>query len=125
MAELDRIRARQGGCKTGQAVATTAGNLPAKWVFHAVGPVWHGGNDGEHVLLASCYRACLGLAGVHGVKTITFPSISTGIYGYPVDLAAEVAVKAVRDHLVDTVCFVLYDAHTYEAYVDAGATVGL
>lgn len=125
MAELDVIRARQGGCPTGQAVATRAGNLPAKWVFHAVGPVWHGGGDGEAELLASCYRACLELAVERGVKKITFPSISTGVYGYPVELAAEVAVRAVKGHRVEEVCFVLFDARTRQAYVDAGATLGL
>ena len=83
MRELDVIRAQSGGCPTGSAVATTAGNLPAKYVFHAVGPVWRDGRHGEPELLAGCYRKCLELAAERGVRTISFPAISTGIYGYP------------------------------------------
>src|SRR5205807_174761 len=88
MRELDAIRAERGGCPTGSAVATGAGKLPAQYVFHAVGPVWHGGDRGEPELLAGCYRACLALARERGVRTISFPSISTGVYGYPLEPAA-------------------------------------
>ena len=125
MKELHAIRARQGGCPTGGAVVTGAGNLPAKWVFHAVGPVYRDGRHREPELLASCYRTCLQLAEERQVKTISFPSISTGIYGYPVDEAAPVAVAAVSAHLttaetcVEVAVFVLFDRATYDAYVRA------
>src|ERR1044071_7163655 len=95
MRELDQIRTRIGRCPTGGAVVTGAGNLPAKYVFHAVGPVYRDGNHGETELLASCYRKCLELAEEHGVHTISFPSISTGIYGYPMPDAAAVALGEV------------------------------
>jgi O-acetyl-ADP-ribose deacetylase (regulator of RNase III) len=81
------------GCATGSARATPGFNLPAKWVFHAVGPVWHGGQHGETEKLAGCYRTCMELARMHEVKTIAFPAISTGIYGYPKKPAAEIAVR--------------------------------
>ena len=97
MADLDRIRAKSGGCPTGSAVATTAGLLPAKFVFHAVGPIWHDGKHGEAELLASCYRTCLKLADERGVETISFPAISTGVYGYPAAQGARTAVETVRD----------------------------
>jgi O-acetyl-ADP-ribose deacetylase len=122
MSELDQIRARVGGCPTGGAVATTAGNLPAKWVFHAVGPVYSGGDSGEPELLASAYRSGLQLAEEHAAESLSFPSISTGIYGYPVHEAARIAVSTVRDHLVSAaeypkrVIFVLFDARTLAAY---------
>jgi O-acetyl-ADP-ribose deacetylase len=122
MRELDAIRARQDGCPTGSAVATTAGNLPAKWVFHAVGPIYNGGNSGEPELLASAYRSCLRLAEEHGAESLSFPAISTGVYGYPVDEAARIAVKTVRDHLASAaeypkrVVFVLFDVRTLAAY---------
>src|SRR5579872_2195539 len=85
MRELDGIRQKAGGCPTGSAVATGAGRLPAKYVFHAVGPVYRDGRHREPGLLASCYRKCLELAEERGVATITFPAISTGIYGYPLE----------------------------------------
>ena len=81
---------------TGSAVITTGGNLPAKHVIHTVGPIWRGGNAGEPNLLASCYRESLSLALENGIKTIAFPSISTGIYGYPIDRAADTALNAVK-----------------------------
>jgi O-acetyl-ADP-ribose deacetylase (regulator of RNase III) len=99
MEQLDVIRAAEGGCPTGSAVATTAGNLPARYVFHAVGPIYHGGNRGEAELLASCYRTCLRMAEERDVASITFPSISTGAYGYPIDDAAPIALGAVIEHL--------------------------
>jgi O-acetyl-ADP-ribose deacetylase (regulator of RNase III) len=85
-----------GGCETGDAKATTAGRLPARWVVHAVGPVWHGGDAGEPELLASAHRRSLEVAGELGARTVAFPAISCGVYGYPSELAAPVAVEAVR-----------------------------
>jgi O-acetyl-ADP-ribose deacetylase (regulator of RNase III) len=125
--DLDDIVRRQGGCRTGQAVVTRAGRLPARYVFHAVGPVWNGGGQGEAELLASCYRSCLALADGHGVKRISFPAISTGIYRYPVELAAATALEAVRQYAtenstgVEEVLFVLFDARTLEAFQKAYA----
>ena len=89
------------GCPTGDAVATTAGNLNAKYVFHAVGPVWRGGQHGEAELLRSAYRRCLELAVEHNCATIAFPAISTGVYGYPTDRAAEESLNAVREFLTE------------------------
>jgi O-acetyl-ADP-ribose deacetylase (regulator of RNase III) len=125
MRELDAIRAAQGGCPTGSAVATTAGRLPAKWVFHAVGPVYRDGSHGEPELLASCYRTCLQLAEKHGARSISFPSISTGVYGYPIREAAGIALGEARAHLekpeakVETVTFVLFGREAYEAFAAA------
>lgn len=93
---LDECR-RLGGCDTGQAKITRGYRLPAKHVIHTVGPVWRGGNEGESELLASCYRRCIELAGRHGLATIAFPAISTGVYGYPIELATRIAVTTVRD----------------------------
>ena len=123
-AECSAIRAKQGGCPTGQAVITTGGNLPAKHVIHTVGPIWRGGTAGEAELLASCYRESLRLAVEHGIKTIAFPSISTGVYGYPVAQAAVIALNAIRQFLkahdgLDDVRFVLFDDATYGAYENA------
>jgi O-acetyl-ADP-ribose deacetylase (regulator of RNase III) len=124
MDELGAYR-KTGGCPTGSAVPTGAGRLKAKYVFHAVGPVYRGGESGEVALLASCYRTCLELAAERGVETIAFPSISTGVYGYPVREAARVAIGAVQAFLVSNrtpvkrVLFVLYDAGTLAAYQDS------
>ena len=110
------------GCPTGSAVATGAGNLPAKYVFHAVGPVYRDGRHGEAELLAGCYRRCMELADERAVRTISFPAISTGIYGYPQKTAAEIAIREVRRHLerpetaIEQVIFVLYGAAAYEVY---------
>ena len=115
MRELDEIRARQGGCATGSAVVTTAGGLPARYVFHTVGPIYQDGKHGEPDLLASCYRTCLDLAEEHAVKTISFPAISTGIYGYPMHDAAAIASKMISAHMskpgtsVSEVLIVLFD----------------
>jgi O-acetyl-ADP-ribose deacetylase (regulator of RNase III) len=123
--ELDEIRAKQGGCPTGSAVATSAGNLPAKYVFHAVGPVYEGDDGGVAEKLASAYRSCLRLAEDRGVKYISFPSISTGVYGYPVNEAAPIALGAVVEHLrrettkLQKAVFVLFDDRTLRAYRDA------
>jgi O-acetyl-ADP-ribose deacetylase (regulator of RNase III) len=121
MRELDVIRERDGGCPTGGAVVTSAGKLPAKFVFHAVGPVYRDGKRGEPELLASCYRRCLELAREHGARTISFPAISTGVYGYPADAAAEIAIREVSAFLesadaIDEVIFVLFDARSEEIY---------
>ena len=110
---------RIGHCPTGGAVATTAGNLPARFVIHAVGPVWHGGSRGEADLLASAYVSALDEASRVGARTIAFPAISTGIYGYPLDAATAVAVEAVRNWKgggVELVRFVCFDRRTLEAY---------
>lgn len=113
--ELLEECARLGGCATGDAKATGAGRLAARHVIHAVGPVWHGGSEGESELLASCYRRSLELAAELGCRTIAFPAISTGVYGYPVERAAPVAVEAVREAAgapIELVRFVLFsDGH--------------
>ena len=88
-----------GGCKTGQAKLTKAYRLPARYIIHTVGPVWRGGEHGEASLLASCYRNSLEIAATHDVSTIAFPSISTGIYAYPADLAAQIAIGTVREFI--------------------------
>lgn len=106
---------RLGGCATGDAKATTAGELPARHVIHTVGPVWRGGHEGEPELLASCHRRALEIAAELGCRSVAFPAISTGVYGYPVELAAPIAVAAVREGLrdpVELVRFVLFsDGH--------------
>jgi O-acetyl-ADP-ribose deacetylase (regulator of RNase III) len=95
--ECIAIRARQGGCQTGEAVITTAGKLPAKYVIHTVGPVWQGGDGNEKELLAAAYNNSLKLAEKYGIATIAFPNISTGIYNFPKDKAAEIAIATVSD----------------------------
>ncbi len=117
MAECRRI----GGCPTGQAVVTTAGNLPARYVIHAVGPIWRGGDHGEPELLRSAYANSLLRAEELGVASIAFPSISTGVYGYPIALACPIAVGAVRDHVqrgtaLQRVIFCLFSADDYAVY---------
>lgn len=109
-----KIIARQGGCKTGQAVITSAGKLPAKFVIHTVGPVWNGGNKNERVKLAECYLNSLKLAVENNCKSIAFPSISTGIYKFPKDEAAKIAVETVSEFLtaypsLEQVIFVCFD----------------
>jgi O-acetyl-ADP-ribose deacetylase (regulator of RNase III) len=99
MRELDQIRAQIGRCETGSAVVTGAGDLPARYVFHAVGPIYQDGAHGEPKQLESCYLACLRLAGERGVESISFPSISAGVYGYPIEAAARTAVKTVANWL--------------------------
>jgi len=88
-----------GGCETGDAKVTKAYRLSARYIIHTVGPVWRGGDSGEPALLSSCYRRCIALAEEKAIATIAFPSVSTGVYGYPIELAAEVAVKSIRDSL--------------------------
>lgn len=115
---------RIGGCPTGSAVATGAGKLPAKWVFHAVGPVYHG-REKDVEQLATCHLKCLDLALDKGCRSIAFPAISTGVYGYPVAEASVIAVGAVHgwilNHpgMIDRVIFVLYDRDTFNAYEGA------
>jgi len=122
MRELEGIRRRIGRCATGSAVATAAGRLPAKYVFHAVGPVYRDGRHGEGEMLACCYRKCFELAEERGVRTVSFPAISTGVYGYPLEEAAGIALKEVKAHLekgdteVQQVIFVLFGKAAYEVY---------
>ena len=122
MRELDQIRAKSGGCPCGSAVATGAGALPATHVFHAVGPIYRDGNHGEPEQLANCYRTCLDLAAEHGARTISFPAISTGAYGYPLQEAAEIALDTLASRLrspdcpVHDVLLVLFDQGTYSVY---------
>lgn len=117
--ECRRIRAQDypDGLPTGMAVATTAGDLPARWVIHTVGPVYAKGEDRSH-LLASCHVEALRIADDLGARTVAFPAISTGVYGYPLDEAAPVAVAAVREAAteVEEVRFVLFDDEAYEAF---------
>ncbi|HYG49516.1 MAG TPA: O-acetyl-ADP-ribose deacetylase [Flavobacteriales bacterium] len=116
-----KIVAKQGGCKTGEAVITTAGKLPAKYVIHTVGPVWNGGHKGEPEKLANCYRNSLRLAVENGCKTIAFPNISTGVYGFPKQLAAEITVKTMQEFMetnsaIELVLLVCFDAENYKLY---------
>ena len=109
------------GCPTGSAVISGAGNLGARYVIHAVGPIWRGGNQGEADLLASAYRRCLELSVEHECQSIAFPSLSTGAYGYPIDQAARVALRTAIDFLneqgkPELVRFVLFDAGAYGAF---------
>jgi O-acetyl-ADP-ribose deacetylase (regulator of RNase III) len=113
--------ARLGGCATGDAKATGAGRLPARFVIHAVGPRWSGGDADEAELLASAYRRALEVAEELGCRTVAFPALSTGIYGYPVELAAPVAVAAVRElaERFDDVRFVFRDEETRDVFARA------
>lgn len=124
--ELHAIREKlEGRLAPGQAVATTAGRLPASYVFHAVGPIWRGGQHNEADTLASCYRVCLALAEERGLRTMTFPSISTGVYGYPIEEAARVALGVIHKFLnerarsLEQVTMVLYGAESFEVYATA------
>lgn len=120
--ECSAIRARQGGCATGEAVITTGGNLPARFVIHTVGPVFKENDAAMPVLLGNCYRNSLLLAVENGLKTVAFPNISTGIYGYPKEEAADVAIRAVRDFLsenqgvLEEIRFVCFDEENFELY---------
>jgi O-acetyl-ADP-ribose deacetylase len=125
--ELDEIRSKIGRCPAGDAVVTGAGNLPAKYVIHAVGPVYRDGRHGEPEQLASCYRTALRLAHEKGAAMLTFPAISTGVYAYPLAEAAQIALRTVIDVLREGDCsiekatFVLFGTPAYEAYRKAAA----
>ena len=116
-----KIRSSQGGCKVGEAVITTAGNLPAGYVIHTVGPVWNGGKSNEEILLATAYTNSLNLAQQNEIESIAFPNISTGIYRFPKDKAAEIAIYTVQQFLktsstVKKVTFVCFDSENYYIY---------
>ncbi|VXB80391.1 conserved hypothetical protein [Flavobacterium sp. 9AF] len=113
------IRNKQGGCKVGEAVITTAGNLPSKYVIHTVGPVWNGDKEEKKQLLASCYYNCLQLAEKHQLKSIAFPSISTGIYRFPKTEAAQIAIDTVQKFStkhIEEITFVCFDEENYMLY---------
>ena len=122
--DCKQIISQQGRLPTGEAVITTGGNLKAKHVIHTVGPVWNGGHSGEPELLASAYRQSLRISVENGLKSVSFPSISTGAYGYPLKLAAPIALDAVIDFLnryesIKEVVFVLFEDKTYQEYSHA------
>ena len=122
--ECKKIRAEKGRLPAGQAVITTGGRLPARYVIHTVGPIWHGGSANEAQILASAYKESLALAVQRNLTSISFPSISTGAYGYPLEEAAQVALKTVTDFLkqdtsLKQVTFVLFDQRTFSAYRQA------
>jgi O-acetyl-ADP-ribose deacetylase (regulator of RNase III) len=121
LAECQQIRARQGGCKTGDAVLTSGGRLPAAYVIHTVGPVWNGGQKGEPDLLANCYRNSLQIALDHRLASVAFPGISTGVYGYPKAKAAALAVREVQQWLAihewpQEVVLVAFDIESKQLY---------
>lgn len=122
---LDELRRRfPDGTPTGTAVATDAYDLPARWILHAVGPIWRGGSHGEKELLAGAYRSCLQLADELGARSVAFPAISMGIYGYPPEEGARVAVRTVAEHLggetrIGIVRFVLFSDDTFGVFADA------
>ena len=116
-----RIVAEQGPCKTGEAVITTGGNLPANFVIHAVGPIWEGGKNNEEQLLANAYLNSLNLAVLNDVRTIAFPNISTGVYNFPKDKAARIALKTARDfvkteNIFEEILFVCFDDESFQLY---------
>lgn len=123
MRECDQIRASLGGCPTGEAVITTGGNLKARYVIHTVGPIWWGGNQNEDDLLASAYHSSLTLAEEKGIGFLSFPSISTGAYGFPIKRAARLALRAVHDflkgHDFKEVRFVLFSQNDLQVYEHA------
>ncbi|HEY6955042.1 MAG TPA: O-acetyl-ADP-ribose deacetylase [Flavisolibacter sp.] len=124
LAECKKIVDRQGRCKTGEAVITTAGNLPAKYVIHTVGPVWNGGSNNERAKLEDCYFNSLKLAVENGCKTIAFPNISTGVYRFPKDEAARISVESILNFLpnnqsIEMVLLVCFDEENYEYVIKA------
>lgn len=127
--ECRRIREEQGGCPVGRAVITSGGFLPARYVIHTVGPIWHGGRQGEDELLASAYRTSMELARKKGIKSLAFPSISTGAYRFPIERAARIALRAVWDFLrgnqnfFQEVRFVLFSQPDLEVYEQALAEI--
>lgn len=124
------IRNKQGGCETGQAVITTAGNLPATFVIHTVGPVWNGDTEKKKKLLADCYKNSLVLAEANNCRSVAFPNISTGIYHFPKDTAAEIAVSTVseymqanKDSVIEKILFVCFDEENYQYYLKLTGTI--
>ncbi len=122
--QCQQIIRLQGACPTGQAVITDGGNLKAKYVIHTVGPIWRNGTTNEEILLAQAYQNSLSLANQYEIKSIAFPSISTGAYGFPLPLAAEIALKSIIEFLKNNNCeiavrLVLFDANTYSHYEKA------
>ncbi len=120
--ECRKIAAKTGACPPGEAVITGAGKLPCIWVIHTVGPIWHGGDHGEAEVLASCYRRSLELASMKGCKSIAFPNISTGVYGYPKEAAASIAIQEVQHVLpafpgIERCIFVCFDTENYSIYL--------
>ncbi|WP_151087593.1 O-acetyl-ADP-ribose deacetylase [Hymenobacter baengnokdamensis] len=127
--ECRKIRARQGGCKTGEAVITTGGRLPARYVIHTVGPVWNSGHKGEPELLANCYRNSLRIAAEHKLDSVGFPGISMGIYGYPKVAAAAIALREVQQWLAahewpKEVVLVAFDEQTRQLYESELENIG-
>jgi O-acetyl-ADP-ribose deacetylase (regulator of RNase III) len=121
-AELDAACAALGGCDPGDAKATTGFHLPARWIVHTVGPIWHGGSSGEAEVLASCYRRSLDTANELGARSLPFPAIATGVFGFPEGLAAEIAVNALRSHeapVVTLAILVAFDATSFRVLEDA------
>lgn len=123
MEECRKIREQIGRLPAGKAVITTGGRLKAKYVIHTVGPVWRGGNKGEPELLASAYRESLKLAADKGLKSISFPAISTGAYGYPIEAAARIALETTiefvsQNKALEEIVFVLFDSYSYKVYQD-------
>lgn len=125
---LARALRAVGGCPTGESRLTPGFDLPARWIIHTVGPVYRDGRSGEPELLGACYRSALALASAHGIRTIAFPAISCGVYGYPVVAAAEIAVREVAGFLagddeLESVTFCCFEASVFRAYQDTLATV--
>lgn len=119
-----------GGCPTGEARLTKGYNLPAKYVIHTVGPVWHGGNKGEAGKLADCYRNSLEMALVNNIRTIAFPAISTGVYGYPIKEACRIALTEIsafinQHNQIDKVVLVCFGNEVYESYMDIAKSLGV
>lgn len=113
-----------GGCETGQAKLTKGYRLPARHVIHTVGPIWEGGEDNEPELLASCYRSCFELAHAHNLRTLAFPAISCGVYGFPIDLAVEIALRETQAELsssdiIEKITFTCFDDVVHESYTRA------
>lgn len=118
-----------GGCRTGEAKITRGYRLPARWVIHTVGPVWRGGMYNEDQLLANCYRNSLALAVKKGIKTMAFPSVSTGVYGFPADRAARIVVREIADFLknndsIEKIYMVAFDPRTCQVYKEAAGEAG-
>ena len=130
MQECDRIREKQGGCPTGEAVITTGGKLPAGFVIHTVGPVWHGGKREEARLLRNAYLNSLKLADKNHLVSLAFPNISTGVYGYPPGEAAEIAIETVSEYIkqgtgIQRIVFVCFDPISYQVYQEKLTAIGM